>query len=341
MPREKLHWSVLEEAKNRLKEDSSVKEILSSNKSASMIGAMAHDAPYYYKLGKSPQEKVGAFLHGSFENDTFLPLRKLAKDIFEQGPKASKEQLDVQWAFLLGMCSHFATDIVFHPLVYWWTGDYYHKNEKERLDARRKHRLFEVYLDEYISSKKALSILSLRKELGADFELIISLLDRNILLKHFPEIHEDILESELDKNFWHGAINYLGAGQAAFTNKPVGALFRALKIVFSSKLPEIEALFSYKRFSPESIFSRPLYFKNPVSGEERTLSIEDLREEAIEETVSIYEDFEKIDFHYKDKSSLKVLEEIKGFSLNFGIEGSNKYSAKFFAIEGLPIEGLE
>lgn len=50
------------------------------------------------------------------------------------------------WSFLAGMLSHIAVDVVFHPLVYYLTGDFDHKDRTQQRQARARHCVFEVYL---------------------------------------------------------------------------------------------------------------------------------------------------------------------------------------------------
>ena len=123
MPRELVHWRVLE---GSLKDaPSKLVQIINENKEAAYLGAIAHDAPYFHKLGKSPFAEVAKFLHGTYGHDTFLPLYELLKACED----------DRQRAFVLGMFSHAVADQVMHPMIYYFTGDYYHSDKKLKLKA--------------------------------------------------------------------------------------------------------------------------------------------------------------------------------------------------------------
>ena len=114
MPREIVHWLVLERCTERLSESdaTAAATALKTHRSAAYLGAIAHDAPYYYRLGADHAfSQIAEAIHGRFGQDTFEPIRTMAADILHS-PDSERGAL---WAFLLGMVSHYAADIVFHP----------------------------------------------------------------------------------------------------------------------------------------------------------------------------------------------------------------------------------
>ena len=95
MPREAVHWNVLSRALKQLdrtpfsrlfpagtdpQSQAEAKKILA----AMYLGAMAHDAPYYYKFGGAKFEAAAEILHGSDGNDTFDPFRRIAAEILRR-----------------------------------------------------------------------------------------------------------------------------------------------------------------------------------------------------------------------------------------------------------------
>jgi len=341
MPGEMTHWLVLEEATARLQNDSpELARIISENKSAARLGAMIHDAAYYYKLGGKPPEAMAALLHGSFENNTFEPLVKLAGCIQKQ------EKKDILWATLFGMVSHFATDIEFHPFVYFQTGDYYDSDPSERKNARRRHRLLEVYIDSWFKKE-------LREKFGSQccqsmardyFRLsgrrreIVEMLEEVLSFGNFAELAGEVEESWQRRKFWGESLAYLVFCQGAFESLAGGMLLRGLRKLWPERVGEIDALGSWGR-GVAGVLEGEHRFLNPVSGVERKETLEGLKELAVQRTVDVVSLFlpgvldERVD-------CLGLLEGVEGVSLNFGVSGTGKKSARYFSEFGL-IEGLE
>jgi len=62
MPRELVHWMVLDSACERLtRSAAAVGRCLRSAPHAAYLGAVAHDAPYYLRFGASGFERVARF----------------------------------------------------------------------------------------------------------------------------------------------------------------------------------------------------------------------------------------------------------------------------------------
>jgi len=123
------------------------------------------------------------------------------------------------------MVSHIAVDAVFHPLVYYSTGDYYDRDAERRRLARTQHRLFEVYLDSWFQPRKTAAlprrVSQPLRALGRDFTGICSLLDETLSLGTLCAI-------DSPSGNWRTAFRYLSTLQSVFLNAPAGALIRAL-----------------------------------------------------------------------------------------------------------------
>ena len=80
MPREIIHWNVLERAKSCFSHKGSgrILSALRAERASAYLGAIAHDAPYYYRLGGSDFEVIASSLHGEHGEDTLLPIFKSA-----------------------------------------------------------------------------------------------------------------------------------------------------------------------------------------------------------------------------------------------------------------------
>ena len=343
MPGEMTHWLVLEEAILEIEKQSpELAKIVTDNKPAARLGCMLHDAPYYYRLGGKPPELMAAFLHGSFKNNTFEPLLRLANYIQEQ----SQENTEILWAVLFGMASHFATDIEFHPFVYSKTGDYYHPDLDGRKTARRRHRLLEVYLDSWFASRlrdrfgkrAARTLIKDWLELSENRKQIEEMLDRSLALSIFPELAEEIEPGWEENKFWKESIHYLVFCQAAFESMAGGMLLRGLSKIAPVKVGAIDALASWKRGKTE-LLDGVHSFCNPVIGSEQSESLIGLKAKAVERTVDTILKFRPAVEDSKFDCS-KLLDEVEGLSLNFAVNDSDKKSAKHFSGFDL-IESLE
>ena len=150
MPREQVHWEILESAALRLEAqggaESGVVDALRTARAAGYLGAMAPDAPYYYRMGASSFVEVAERLHGTRGEDTLAFPRELVRGAMALPPSHARQ---TRMALAVGWLSHVATDSIFHPAVFHLTGNYYDPDPEERLRARRRHNAFEVFLDSW------------------------------------------------------------------------------------------------------------------------------------------------------------------------------------------------
>ena len=336
MPREAIHWTVLKRTLAGLG-SSPVANLFSGQDSkskrclaAAYLGAMAHDAPYYYKFGGADFESVAELLHGSGGSDTFKPLAQVASEILTR----PADQRPVLWSFLLGMVSHYGVDTVFHPMIYYFTGDYYHPDHDERLAARGRHRLLETYLDAWATPKIGTNPTpTLRGALtatGTDLDLICQTLGQ--VLRDEPK--RDCTAA------WRSALKYLSDLQAIFHSDIAGRLFRASDKLSGGKLSPIEALFIYRRREPQPVFNAALKYVNPATGDACECSVDDLLNEATEKCRNLFLKFEPLIAGTTTDVEAE-LGGVIGDSLNFGIPNASYPDAKYFSSEGLPLEGLD
>jgi hypothetical protein len=316
VPREIVHWEILEAARTQLNDQPALSTILHEFRAASYLGAMGPDAPYYHNLGRGAFEKLAEELHGADGEDTFAPARSLGRRIVSlDGPEAG-----FSWAFLAGYLSHCAVDIVFHPVIYHLTGDYYHPDADLRRAARARHRAFEVHLDSWWE-----------KHAGA---LLTSSI-RQVLAQSVPgtrvlwPLLDDALPANGEGN-WKNAYRDLSILQQLFFSPAAGILAKALKILSGNKLAGEEALFRLGRDKPLAYFDNTVSFRNPVTGVEERSDMAHLRRKALDLTVSFIKELSPW-----IEGTKSVTEEIffgqHGASLNSGIVGATKAQMKFFA----------
>ncbi len=337
MPRELAHWHILRSALKHEKIASrpALYTTISRESFSAYLGSVAHDIPYYYRAGLDPFEHVAEYMHGKDGEDTFEPMRLLAKEI---AGKPNAEQLTL-WPFLFGMLSHIAADTVFHPVVYYFTGNYNDPDENERRNAQARHRLFEVYLDNYIRPHVHFEWGFALRNLAAgnrerNNRLICDLLDSVLTPeKIWPEKYTESAAS----GRWESGLKQLCFYQRLFLSAPLGLLIRAAAAAVPAKLKGIDALFSLGR-NPGEFFAGPLSYRNPVTGEGHEETVDDLFARAIDRTADYILCFEPV--LTGEQNIAEVLGGKIGLSLNYGVPGAKAAEGRYFSETGAPLPGL-
>jgi hypothetical protein len=309
MPREIVHWYVVDETIKQLPE-CLVKKILLENQSILYLGAMAHDAPYYLSFGRSQFLEVAERLHGADGENTAEPLYQLLEAATKIDDSQSREAV---LAFILGMFSHAITDVTFHPLVYYFTGDYYDPDTTKRNIATTKHREYEVLLDLYF-----------KKKMEMFHAMSFNLSNRDSELRSISNIFEQtgLGTAEL----WLKSLKWMTNLQKLFIQPQLGLIAFFLKTFYPKLISTYEALFTYSRTKQSTkIFNNKLNYKNPVSGEEFSHSVDELALTASKKLLEIYL---SINPYLKDRGMLEKV--FQGESLNSGLIGSKKEDFSFF-----------
>lgn len=339
MPRELVHWRVVQAVLEHPKIQS--RKILFSSlhreKLSVYIGALAHDVPYYYRAGHDPFERVADYLHGKDGEDTFEPVRLLAKAILA---RPQEEQICL-WPFLFGMLTHMAADIVFHPMIFYFTGNYHALDPEERARAQARHRLFEVYLESWMrpqvrfgwgSSLKALLVQNRARNNLSITDLLDSVLTPEKLWPaEFP--------SAEPVSRWASGYRQLAFYQRLFISQSIGAGFRLASKLSGTRLKGIDALFTFGRARREEFLDSKLTFQNPVSGENVESTVEQMISESIELSVDFICLFEAL-VSGETTDVDAVLGNVVGSSLNYGSPHAKVEYGRFFSAAGVPLSGL-
>lgn len=131
MPKENTHVFLAHAILSTI-EDHEIRHTLSAQLAPFLLGSIIPDTMYY-----SPHASVSDTLHGKDGN----PTNFLLPDML--GPAGSNRDL----AFGCGYLTHCALDIVFHPVVYYLSGNYYDPDPHKRAHAVYMHRHIETCLD--------------------------------------------------------------------------------------------------------------------------------------------------------------------------------------------------
>ena len=279
MPRELVHWAVLESARLALPEESETRRLLDSYSAAAQLGAVLHDAPYFHKWGRGGFVKAGDILHGLYPCDTSGPLKNCFAAAV--GMKASGPRDEIL-AMLSGMLSHLVTDSVFHPYIFYFTGDYHALDSEERRAAQTAHRIFEVYLDSWVLQERSELFTSM--EHGGS--RLIGARERNCIYgadKLYAFLNAELSPQLLELEAQFDPVNLLAEQtDAARDWKPASrSLIRLQKLFVSGYGRRLatflvkrnpifftgyEALFSAGRSQVLSDFQQIRTYRNPVSG---------------------------------------------------------------------------
>jgi hypothetical protein len=339
MPREVVHWVIVEEACKLLDQQSTlrVRECLLQHKAAAYLGAVIHDAPYYYRFGGRSFEAAAEWLHGRNGEDTFAPLREIAAAI--QRSRFTIDERRPLWALLLGMVSHMVTDSVFHPMVFYFTGDYYDPRREQCEDAKRKHRLLEVYLDTWFYAKYPLwndrKISRLLSALGSQQAPMYELLDTIVGVEALSR-----RTSRRINGGWRAGVLYQSGIQTLCLSPAAGAFAATLDTLSGGRLGSVTALSSYGRINPERLFAKPLEFKNPIDGKQTSATVEELAHAAAREYAELCGRFEPL-VATTAADVETALSGIRGKSLSFGVYGGRPEDASHYSRSGLPLRGME
>lgn len=281
---------------------------------ALQLGAVFPDLPYYLtgtsSLARNAAE-LGNRYHGAHGEDSYDLLRALLASLREDGAEPHQ-------AMLVGVASHLCVDASFHPWVYYETGNYYDPDPARRTMAVRDHRRLEGWLDivvcggiDQVRSYRATTIW---QRMEQSPELLLQWAARH--QKHFNV--ERILEAAnarfLEAQSWFG--NPVAARVAGWIEPLLPPSARELTALFY-QCPHSE---DWNRLQGVQTF------RNPVTGETASASIEELLERGVEAGVALCRAMETV-FRRGGGEEFTGC----GLSLNFGVAGAGVEQARYFA----------
>jgi len=329
MPKEITHIEFSAETVSELEKrgETSLSSLLKENDSSMHFGSIAVDT-FYYNL-KFPFEKNyfqwGDIVHGAEGEDTSLPiLEMIEKTLGEFTAEAAKKKI----AFLSGFLTHMAMDIVFHPFVYYFSGNYFASDPEDRINAQMRHRIIESWIDLLVLNKKSQSLQNYPhlKTIASQREINLELLDFLGKACNKAWQKDENLFPALKKGYeiqMFLAVNVL-------KNSSLLSFTRTLNDFMENKLRAYLALF-YPQNSKEIPESIEYFgsFKHPVTGELFSGNLHDLFAKALTLSTDFLLAVSKYIFEDRDKNLLKSV--IKGYSLDVGIEGVKVHEVNYFS----------
>lgn len=274
MPKENVHWMVAQRAAARLA-SGPFGPALNRCPVALRLGAISHDT-LYYLTGDHPQglKNLPDMLHGTHGEDTFALLRAQAAHLH------ARKDSPLPTAFFVGLASHIFADAVMHPFVYHHTGNYYDPDPERRTAAIRHHRTLESLMDMVaLGSPEAARRTSLRQ--------LVNTVEGPLALAYPPAIVAGlagVAEAEAAKAL-AAALDTFCTMQALSRMETLAQLAHAAAPLLPAKVREIVALFyAPQLWEQRGKLSGTLTYRNPVSGESFSASLEAMIEQAADRT---------------------------------------------------------
>ncbi|AET66818.1 hypothetical protein Desor_1151 [Desulfosporosinus orientis DSM 765] len=320
MPKELTHWHIAREALHR-GIPLEVGKIITGNPVLYYIGAVAHDIPFYdmTKPMEARIEGVANQLHGVAGENTLTPLIEMMETAL------AKRDSDNSLAFLLGMLTHFVADSVFHPMVYYLSGNYFANDPEERSKAVFRHRLLETAMDLWLQMLDPL-----------DYPM-----DLNGLWRDSGEEGRQALRLIVNRYAYQEDKSFQARFEKAWRNQ------RFLQTAFSWSMPwrvlavcrrygyfkteKLEALF-YSQPLDLSYFNESLDWQHPISGEAHKMSLHEIYDLSVKKVIILFEQLAE----YSREKWPQVLGTLPPLSLDTGLPYVPVADMRFFRNE--PIE---
>lgn len=290
MPKELIHFTVAERTATRLS-NTRFAPCLNAEKDGLLLGAVCHDTLFYaITPGSKAIKSLAHTLHGSKGEDTHTLLR-LQVAHAAKNPKAS-----LPIALLVGMVSHFCADVIMHPMVYHFTGDYYTENPNKRSIARQHHRALESLMDMVACPEK---IGQSRYSLRLLLRRCSNFIETGLPMAGLTRMTH-LSKAEVQKGMEASWITF-ALLQAAYPISWLGRVLFEIRRYAPASLAEITTLF----YAPQLLkqadkLSNTISYTHPITGEPVESSLNTLMDEAASMAESLCRTLEPAVFEGKE-----------------------------------------
>jgi len=304
MPKEISHWLLAQETARRLP-DGLIRESIEGYPELYELGAVVFDSSFYAVMYPNAPEalEAGLRLHGSKGEDTYEPLRGLlARELAEDpaygdlrgGEDASRQGREgasdrgqggdpergvplPTLSFIAGCVSHIMGDTHFHPLVNFFSGEYY-ADDRARMDrSQKRHRRFEAALDRHLLSVSGAELRnggSLSRTLAASTAAVGDRLE-DLTAGLYYGSGGPSRPAMIPLLRRHAAIQKLFASSiAAGLARPIGGLLGGGAASVAAAFYTADPPGGY------ALFQGPIDYRHPNTGEERRESVGELLDRA-------------------------------------------------------------
>ena len=305
MPKENTHVYFADNVLSQLKQDKHpAAKILKSNSICFLLGAVAPDAFFYHKNPKVMA--VSEVLHGKDGELT-------NKAVFFLLDQARSNKSPEDLALALGFVTHCILDMIFHPAIYYFSGNYYSADKNEQQRAIYLHRHLETGLDRKVNKK-----LFLHKTVG--LKVLKKLTALNKLGKDFNLSKVDIKKSFARQKMFN----------RLFVSNSVFAFFRFLSKIGLVKDKAEFGLFYGNLAKDKTALPSALKYQHPVTGQTVSVSLSELFARAREQTILALA--AAWDYYQGGISQKECARVLVGQSLDTGLVGVGADKAKYFGV---------
>ena len=317
MPKEITHWAIATTASKNVNYKR-IKCVIDENYTSFLAGAVAYDIPYYSR-GKSSSilVKKADELHGVKTCNVWEPIINLLQNysVDEDG-----DIPNVILSFILGCISHVIIDSLYHPLIYYFTGNYYDKDINKRNKAVFEHRQFESQLDLYYLRK-----LNYTGPTSAKY--IFSQLQGPMIAEFLSLLY---FSNDVDKRIemTQDCLNTYIKTQGLLNNKIVKYTLKLVGIV-NVEMRKRSALFYPKTIDPVyyRLFENNSQYRYPTSGELIQASLDTIYNKCLADIVL---SFSKLGCCRTPNECIETIRSFSAVSLETGKECTNPSLMRYF-----------
>ncbi len=312
MPREQTHWAVALQSLDELG-GTRIGARLRAHQTFLLLGAVAHDTPYY-AMGKASSlfADVADRIHGVEGEDTTSTIRT-ALDIHRERIGSS------ELSFLAGALTHAVTDSVFHPWVYHRTGNYYDPDPELRHAAMIRHRALESEMDSFCQPSVSPTLRELIRRSRRTTRQLASM----SCLLYFGDPDRHVAETTRTLR-WHARLQWAFAQPTLrrIAHRIRGSSLQAYE-------PEL-VMFNPRPGAPSTMDREgPQTYRHPVTGELITKSIAQFEDRSVTRAATLLRTWGEAGGGVEGLR--EVLQDFQGPSLETGLVGVPVRSMRFFA----------
>ena len=334
MPKELSHW-FFAELTSQLIEPGKIKESIRSHAQYFFLGAVAYDCPFYAFFVDNADELTEAALrlHGVSGEDTFEPFRQFI------GSYAGGEVPLETLSFISGAITHLCGDINFHPLVNYFSGEYDAGDSKTRHSAQMRHRQFESRMDLHFGKTMIASGFHLAKGLkkvGALSKIVEKIKNERSRIEDVMERFYFGIPRNGTAGVW-GLLNRHAQIQGLFAKKLLGLFVGLLGAVAKGGIAVTAATFyPARRFAESELFTNPIKYRNPNTGEKLLYAVDNLAKKTAEEAASLINSLQQA---LESGTGRDWLRGKRGRSLKYGCD-AEKFPDSVYLDVSTPVPAL-
>jgi hypothetical protein len=321
MPKEITHWQIAAQVAEGLK-GGAIGDAAAANSNCLMLGAVFHDILFYLRgPGQTlPFLTLADELHGIRGEDTYEIIRNLTSAIM------TSKRPGPLMAFMTGLVSHIHTDFLFHPMVFYLTGNYFDPDPAKRTKAVQRHRRIEAMIDLLFCGNpgelKKYSLKGFLKKAEVSVaDLFAEALGGFARQKGLPNLFR-----ALDR-----ALKIFVFMQKISRNQVLSYAVYSFQRILPNSFKEITSLFYAPQINAELLkISGVISYRHPATGRVSEHSVQNIFDMAVEESVAFCR---KIEPSIVNNTPMQLNE--RGPSLEVGLKSVPVEEVSHFAVRPL------